>query len=144
MKSHAETLETLKRKLSRHPGLAFEVCDRPPGSPSWELEVPPAAPDGFAVTFWAGKDCFIVRFDAWVEEFTSEAEALRCFAFGLSEKCRLKVLSRGEFDYAWTVEYRDGGEWREYSTTGLVFSPFWRKKQVRYLRNHHFPDADSW
>jgi hypothetical protein len=61
---------------------------------------------------------------------------LNCFAFGLSDQCRLKVCLRGGFAYNWTVESKENGNWVEDSTTGLFLFPFWKRKHVCYLRNN--------
>ena len=50
-----------------------------------------------------GDDEFTVSFAGWHERLDSPEEALRRFTFGLSERCRLRVLNRGTFDYRWTV-----------------------------------------
>ena len=75
------------------------------------------------------------RFEGWHEHFERQEEALNCFAVGLSDSARLKVLSRGGVDYSWMLETRQENQWVPDSTTGLFFFPFWRKKVTRYLRN---------
>ena len=69
------------------------------------------------------------------EVFDQEAEALACFAFGLSDRCRLATTYRGRFPVQWTVESREGDAWRPDSTTGLLFVPFWRRKRIEYRSN---------
>lgn len=61
--------------------------------------------------------------------------ALDCFAFGLSDQSRLKVLRRGKFEFRWTLEFIKAGAWQEDSTTGLLFFPFWEKEQIVYRQN---------
>jgi hypothetical protein len=63
----------------------------------------PADASGFEVVLSRGDDEFTVSFAGWHEPFDSPEEALRRFTFGLSERCRLRVLSRSTFDYRWTV-----------------------------------------
>ncbi len=77
----------------------------------------------------------MVGYDAWHELFADPEHALECFAFGLSSTCRLRVHSRGSFEYKWTVEVKHGEAWVEDSTTGLIFYPFWRREQIRYRCN---------
>ena len=48
-------------------------------------------PDSFDVSFHAFDERFQVGFDGWHEHVESEDDALKCFAFGLSEECPLKV-----------------------------------------------------
>ncbi len=62
-------------------------------------------------------------------------DALDCFAFGLSDKCRVKVFSRGGRDYKWVMESLEQEEWVEFSTTGSLWYQFWKKPEIRYLSN---------
>ncbi len=96
------------------------------------IVVPAKKPNGFAVSI---NDDLIVSFDGWHEHFFTPEEALKCFEFGFSTKCRLKVTSRCRFAYKWTLEALNGQEWIEDSTTGLIFFPFWCKKRIVYLQN---------
>jgi hypothetical protein len=54
--------------------------------------VHPRDRSGFTVGLRITPSGFTVYFEGWHEEFTSEDEALNCFAFGLSPKCRLRDL----------------------------------------------------
>ena len=97
------------------------------------IVVPAQKPNGFDVTI---SDELIVAYDCWHEHLDSTDQTLKCFAFGFSTKCRLKVAYRGRFAYKWTVEaLAKEGEWIEDSTTGLIFFPFWRKNRFVYLQN---------
>ena len=86
--------------------------------------------------FECADDSYTVFFEGWHEEFDDSEEALNCLAFGLSKDCRLKEHSRGSTPYKWTVEYLDGDNWEESSTTGTFFFPFWKSKKMRYLQNN--------
>lgn len=121
-------IETIRAKLQKYPQLRY---DHTPDS----ITVEPASPDGFFVTLQEGGGSYTVSFDGWHEHFDSEAEALNCFAFGLSDECRLRVTSRGSSDYCWTVQHLVDGDWRDGSETGLIFFPFWRRRSVRFLQN---------
>jgi hypothetical protein len=79
---------------------------------------------------------FTVSFSGWHEEFQDEQEAIDCFGFGLSERCRLKVLQRGRMSYKWVVQSRTDQGWTSDSETGLIFFPFWLPKRERHLQNH--------
>ena len=94
---------------------------------------------GFPVRLDERGSSYTVSFAGWHEEFDSQAEALSCFAFGLSEACRLRVLSRGSFDYRWIVQHFKDGDWHDDSETGLLVFPFWLRPQERYLQNHVTP-----
>jgi hypothetical protein len=121
-------IEKIQERLQRYPELRFTID----GS-TLTVEAPDA--DGFSVWLTEQQPGFTVGFDGWHEEFEDEREALEAFAFGLREECRLKVIQRGETDCSWTVESREGDKWREDSTTGMLLTPFWRKKRVVYRQN---------
>ena len=100
------------------------------------IRVPAADPSGFEVRILqTGRGSYMVWFDGWHEEFDDCSQAVRCFAFGLSSDCRLKVFLKEQMRYRWTVERRTGERWMDDSTTGLVLFPFWRRTTVRYLAN---------
>jgi len=121
-------IEEIKARLSKYPGVLVEAD-------SHSVRVIPNSPTGFEVEFSMNRDSYIVAFEGWHENFADQTEALNCFAFGLSDKCRLKEYRRGNFPYKWTVEFLDGEQWTKESTTGLLLFPFWRKRTVRYLQN---------
>ena len=128
-------IEEIKTRLSKYPEVKVETKG------NWISVMPPDA-DGFCVSLLQDGEQCTVNFESWHEEFDDMNQALESFAFGLSEYCRLKVESRGDFDYIWTVqECDDTGEWFDcarfgLSTTGLLVFPFWKRKRVRYLHNH--------
>jgi hypothetical protein len=117
----------IKNKLESYPEL------------EWELEgstISVSPKGGFTVWLTESEDDCTVGYNGWHEEFEDKKEALECFAFGLSDKCRLKVFSRGKTDYKWVMEGLEGGDWVSYSTTSLIFIPFWKKKRIHYLQNN--------
>jgi hypothetical protein len=70
------------------------------------------------------------------EHFENEEDAINCFMFGLSNKCRLRVEYWGDRAYRWIMEYkRENGEFKADCETGGFLKPFWRKKTVKYLQN---------
>jgi hypothetical protein len=121
-------VERITERLRGHPELVYRVS-------GGTITVEPSRADGFPVSLTEGAGEWVVAFDGWHERFASEDEALDCFAFGLSDRCRLKVHYRGRSPYRWTVEARAGDGWREDSTTGRLFFPFWRRPRVAYRRN---------
>jgi len=121
-------IEKIQEKLQRYPVLRSTVDGN-------TISVAPSHADGFTVYLTERRPGFTVGFDGWHEEFEDEMEALEAFAFGLSGDCRLKVVQRGTTDCSWTVESREGDEWREDSTTGMLLIPFWRKMRVVYRQN---------
>ncbi|GIW82814.1 MAG: hypothetical protein KatS3mg105_4621 [Gemmatales bacterium] len=121
-------VEQIVERLERHPELVYRVS-------SGTVTVEPPTAEGFSVSLTEGAGAWVVAFDGWHEHFTSADEALRCFAFGLSDRCRLRVHLRGSFAYRWAVEERTEAGWREVSVTGLLFFPFWRRPRVVYRQN---------
>lgn len=123
-------LDAIREKLRTYP--QFSVIDE-----GASITVEARTPDGFDVSFHSGDGEYTVYMEGWHAHFdaTQIDTALNCFAFGLSDTARLEVHSRGGRDYRWTLEAFEDGVWRTDSTTGLLFSAFWRKKTVRYLRN---------
>ena len=125
-----QPLDAIREKLSAHPELSI----RDDGN---SVTVIASQPNGFDVSFAQEDDGYLVSMGTWHDHFLpSEADsALDCFAFGLSDSCRFKVLSRGGVDYRWTMEALEDGAWKTYSTTGLLLFPFWRRPSIRYLQN---------
>ena len=100
------------------------------------IEAVPNTVEGFSVSLVNEGNQFTVTYDnGWHEHFESAEDALNCFGFGLSEKCRLKIRLAGSLAYKWTVEYSEEDRWFEDSTTGLMFFPFWRRRHTLYRRN---------
>lgn len=121
-------IEKIKAKLSAYPDVRYsETAD--------EIEVHPRDQSGFTVGLRMTPSGFTVRFEGWHEEFTSEDEALNCFAFGLSPECRLAVVFRGGTETKWVVEGFENGAWTPDSETGLLLQPFWRSARVEYRQN---------
>jgi|GEM_PF-2755409 len=108
--SSKEFLEAGKKRLmgdsireATAPEVNFEQKDG-------AITIFPNEPTGFAVSLFVHSDmAYTVYFDSWHEEFTQAEEALECFAFGLSDQCRLKVSKRGGKPYKWTVESQEDG-----------------------------------
>ncbi len=118
------------------------ICNRLKEYPSARFRADPnivtvrqTSEDGFSVAFEVVDSGYRVSLDGWHEEFTSEEDALNCFAFGLSAECRLREVSHGGFPHKWTVECLRDGVWRGGSTTGLLLFPFFLPKKVRILQN---------
>lgn len=128
-------VERITERLQRHPELVYRVF-------GGGITVEPPTADGFRISLIEGAGEWVVWFDGWHERFTSEDEALNCFMFGLSDRCRLRVHYRGSFPYRWTVEERVGDGWREDSTTGLLIFPFWRRPRIAYRQNAIIPKAE--
>jgi len=122
-------IEKIKARLSAHPEIRYSE------SPN-EIDVIPPDSSGFSVGFRIIPTGFTVNFEGWHEEFTSEDEALNCFAFGLSPNCRLAVVLRGNTETKWVVESLKDGKWTPDSETGLLLQPFWRSARIEYRQNN--------
>ena len=120
-------VEIIIEKLKQYPMTRFEAA-------SDRISILPEK-DGFSVSLLCTSNGFTVSYEGWHEHFKHADDALNCFAFGLSDSCRLKITSRGGHDYKWTVEVIEDAEWKEDWTTGLLFFKFWRRPQIRYLQN---------
>ncbi len=124
-----DSIERLKDCLAGHPSISYEVSGD-------LLSVPAADSSGFDVVLQEAGETTTISLDGWHEDFEDPGEAIRCFMFALSPRCRLRVVSRGDLDCNWTLESQHGDGWVTVSTTGLLLIPFWRRKAVRYLQNH--------
>lgn len=100
------------------------------------LTVLPQSADGFRVSLEGSGSEWIVSFDGWHEHFNDETEALNCFAFGLSEECRVRVTSRLGRDHRWVVEALEDDAWTLLGETGLLMPLFFLPKKERLLQNH--------
>jgi hypothetical protein len=129
-------IEQIIEKLRKYPHLAYEI-----GKSS--ITVKPTSNQGFTVSLETTGSKHTVFFNGWHEDFQVQEEALDCFAFGLSDECRLQECRRGSFAYRWTVESKHNGEWVADSETGLLLFPFWKTKTVRYLQNDLNVSTDS-
>jgi hypothetical protein len=125
------TVETAVAVVQQYPGFVHRKTNK-----SVIVDAPSAS--GFSVCLYAGNNEFVVHFDGWHKHFDSEDEALRCFQLGLAGRCRLKVYRRWKFEYRWTLEYPTDDGWEEDSTIGLLFTPFWARREIIYRQN---PDA---
>ena len=125
-KDDMSAISQIVEKLKKYPELDFEQDAN-------SISVTPV--NGFNVWLTENGNLLTVGFSGWHEEFTEIEEALNCFTFGLSDKCRLKVYKRGSFEYKWIVQASHENEWYDDSETGILFFPFWRKKQVLLLQN---------
>ena len=118
-------VETVLAKLDRYDGLTVDFSDT-------HISVTSQNPNSFDVSINADGDAYHVSFGGWHEHIDDQEEALNCFALGLSEDCRLKVVKRGLMECSWTVQTRENEDWVDYSTTGLIFIPLWRRAHVEY------------
>jgi hypothetical protein len=127
-----DPIAEIKARLAKYPSARYLATPT-------SIEVQPEDETGFPVGLELTGSGFVVYFAGWHEHFDSPAEALNCFALGLSANCRLCVVYRGSTATKWTVELPKDGTWIPWSETGLVFYPFWRARRVAYLQNRLLP-----
>src|SRR6266581_3975823 len=95
-------IEEIETRLLKYPHVKYETR----GS---SISVLPTSDAGFTVSLEFTHSRYTVFFNGWHEEFNDAEVALDCFAFGLSDECRLKEYRRGKFAYRWVVESKQNG-----------------------------------
>jgi len=121
-------IEKIIELLQEHPDLKYQVEGN-----TITVEAPSAT--GFCVWMSEEPGEYVVGYEGWHGHYETEDDALAHFFLGLSDSCRLKVSRRGNINYWWTVECRTESGWAKVSTTGRLFFPFWRRKEVVYRQN---------
>jgi hypothetical protein len=129
-----DPIQELTEKLAKHPELSFSATRT-------SVRVAPPSSVGFSVSFHASSRGYVVYFDGWHEHFDSAAQALECFAFAYSGKCRLAVTYRGRIPVKWVLEYMEEGRWQVDSEVGHFLIPFWLRPQVVYKQNPNLLSA---
>lgn len=99
------------------------------------IRYPPSSDPGFVVECSKDNEGYTVAFGGWHEHFPDAETAVNCFLFCLSDRCRLKIVSRGGTPHKWIVESLEDGEWVADSTTGAFIYAFWRRARVDYRQN---------
>jgi hypothetical protein len=120
-------LEVIRDKLQKYPDVKFDMSDS-------HVIIFPRTAGGFSVSLYVHDTGYTVGFEGWHEEFVQESEALNFLAFGLSEDCRLRVVSMANWDYRWIVQHRSNGTWVDESEVGNFWFPRWMTRD-RYLQN---------
>ncbi len=121
-------IQVIKEKLKKYPQISYEETEN-------NISVFPVSDEGFTVSLEINQGIYKVFYNGWHEDFEDEDKALNCFAFGLSNECRLKEFRRNNKPYKWTMEYKNGEDWIEDSTTGLLIFAVWQKQTIHYLQN---------
>jgi hypothetical protein len=98
------TIQTIIEKLKKYPDVTYSTADD-------SITVDPKDEKGFSVSLGVGPRDIIVSSDFWHEHFELDEvdKALDCFAFMLSDSCRLKIEYRGEKPKRWTIESFENG-----------------------------------
>lgn len=90
---------------------------------------------GFELAIVGHAAGWTVHFEGWHEDFDDVEEAIECFAFGLTDACRIARWSRGDRILRWTLEARTDRGWIRGRTSGLLLSPLVEAADVRYFGN---------
>lgn len=125
-----QIIQKIIEKLKKYPNVTFSTTDD-------TITVDPKNEKGFSVSMGIGPKTIIVSSGNWHEHFNKDEEdqALNCFAFLLSDSCRLKVEYRGQKPKRWTIESFEGGKWTSGSTTGVFNFNFWSAMRTEYFQN---------
>ena len=126
--SRSQVLQQLKEKLASYPEVKFEVHDS-------FIQISKPNDGGFPIGLHVDPEEFTVTFADWHGHFDTDCEALDFVGFGLSNSCRLKIVSRGGTPYKWVVQSCDGTEWHSEYATGSFFFKFWLPKTEIFLQN---------
>ncbi len=129
-------IKHIKNLLDDYPDIKYRATDL-------NISVPASGDTGFEVNLVVHAEGIRVYYDGWHEEFDEMEEAFRCFIYGLSRFCRLKVTSRGNYRYKWIMEKYENEQWVQDSTTGLFIFPFWRRKKYITLQNQYINDLQK-
>jgi len=125
-----QTIQIIIEKLKKYPDVSYTTTEN-------SITVDPKNEKGFSVSMGVGPREIIVSSDFWHEHFDKDEEdkALDCFAFMLSDSCRLKVEYRGQKPKRWTIESFENGNWIGDSTTGQFNINFWSPTRTEYFQN---------
>lgn len=124
------TIQKLIAKFEKYPDAKYSHTDD-------TITFEPKDKKGFPVTLGVGPRDIIVSSDFWHEHFDNDEEdkALNCFAFMLSDSCRLRIDYKGDKPKRWTIESWENGSWTSDSTTGLFSIDFWSRPRTEYRQN---------
>ena len=127
----ASALELVLKCMAEFPHVPIH---REPDEPA-AIYVRPKRETGFVVGIESKGGRSTVLHGGWHHHFGNSLEATSCFLVGLTLAERLKVTSRGDYDYRWEAETNIQGTWGSIGSTVLVFFPYWQRRQSRYLQN---------
>jgi hypothetical protein len=131
-------IQIVIEKLKKYPQVTYSSTDD-------SITVEPKNEKGFSVSLGVGSRDIIVSSDFWHEHFEKEEadKALDCFAFMLSDSCRLRIEYRGKKAKRWTIESFENGNWMSDSTTGLLNFNFWSPTRTEYFQNDLIKTRDE-
>lgn len=123
----AGPIASLIAALSGYPSLKLaRLGDR--------LEIENPAPGSFPVSLRETGGRFTVALGPCRWSFTDSREAVDHVLFGLSDRCRLREISRGA-PYRWIVEQISDRGWMPLNERRTLAVRFWKPRSERLLRN---------
>ena len=121
-------IEAIKEKLQKYPQVKYSVEGN-------LINIWPVDESGFTVSIEEQDNEYTVFFEGWHEHFKNKEEALNCVAFGLSDSCRIREISRGGKPHKWIVEHFNNDAWETDSETGLLLFGFWKNQTEKIYQN---------
>ena len=102
------------------------------------IVVEPTDPTGFKVSFALDGKFYHLVCGSWHHHFgkAEKDEAISCFMRSLTKEYRVMEMLRGKFPYKWSLQRQTENGWQTVQETGLLFFPFWLKKNTRYFQNN--------
>ena len=124
------TLQKIISKVHKYHSVRYDIVDN-------TISLTTPEDKGFGVRFEVGNKEFIVSADQWHTHFdiAEEEDALGCFAFLLSDACRLRIEYQKEEPIKWTIQSFENGKWVDDSSTGRFNFRFWQTTRVQYFQN---------
>lgn len=120
-------IEQIESKLKKYPWIKYFTKEN-------SIEVNEVNENGFSVSFIEEGNEYSVYLGPCHWHFEDLDEALNYFGFGLSTKCRLREIIRGQ-PYKWIVEQKSDKGWEQVNLTGLLFFRFWKKREEKIYQN---------
>ncbi len=101
------------------------------------VTVPASSPGGFDATFSENFHEYTVRLGDWECHFirSNLDDAVNCFSYALTHPTRVKIFSRHGVRYKWQLQFREGGEWRNYTACQKFAYPYLGKLTLEYQEN---------
>ena len=141
------TIEKAEAIVRNYPQLSYQVGDfkirvEAPTENGFSVELIVKSED-FEVIYAVGHARFPLYFDIHPsDDYTieaikllQEASALQHFVLGLSDQCRLKLVSYGGSKPWEFIQERSGENWKTTGRAGPLLFPFWKKKRTSYFQN---------
>jgi len=123
-----DIIDLIRQKVAKFPQLRYGAGPR-------HIHIDAPFDHGFAIDVTVTMKGIVVAFDRWYERFDNPEDALACFDFAFSDRCRVRVDRAGSTDFRWTLECRYDDEWEKDTSVTSMLYPFWKPVYSRYLQN---------